>query len=179
MLKSIYTNGGFWIGRYEASAGASSSDAPLSQSGKTAQKLTCSNAQIAATKVATSDTGMTSSLMFGLQWDLVCKFLEGSTEWKNAENEPSWYIKTDSTSWGVYTGQNGPKNTGASGYKRMNIYDFAGNQWELTLEHATVYSNYPCATRGGSYDFSGSDYPASFRGNNLTSLTLGFRVSLY
>ena len=178
MLKSVYTNGGFWIGRYEASAGASSSDAPLSQSGKTAQTLTCSNAQIAATKVSTSDTGMTSSLMFGLQWDLVCKFLEGSTEWPT-EHEASWYIKTDSTTWGNYSGQGGLKDTGTSGYKRMNIYDFAGNQWEWTLEHATSNSSYPCARRGGSYSNSGSDNPASFRDYNLTSNTLGFRVSLY
>ena len=178
MLKSVYTNGGFWIGRYEASAGATSSAAPLSQSGKTAQTLTCSNAQIAATKVATSDTGMASSLMFGLQWDLVCKFLEGSSEWQNREDAIS-KIKYDSTKWGVYTGQNGPKNTGASGYKRMNIYDFAGNLWEWTLEHATSGSNYPCAQRGGNYNNSGSDYPASYRVGVNTNYTNGFRVSLY
>ncbi len=178
MLKSVYTNGGFWIGRYEASAGASSSDAPLSQSGKTAQTLTCSNAQIAVAKVATSDTGMTSSLMFGLQWDLVCKFLEGSSEWQNREDAIS-KIKDDSTKWGVYTGQNGPKATGASGYKRMNIYDFAGNQWEWTLEHATSRSDSPCAIRGGGYGGSGSDNPASCRTYGSTSNTFGFRVSLY
>ena len=185
MLKSVYTNGGFWIGRYEGSNGGTNV-APLSQPNQTAQTLTCSNAQIAVARVATSDTAntgtnvYTSSLMFGVQWDLVCKFLEGSAEWKNAENEPSWYIKTDSTSWGVYTGQNGPKATGESGYKRMNIYDFAGNQWEWTLEHATSYSNIPCARRGGYYYNSGSDIPASVRGYGNTSSSFnGFRVSLY
>lgn len=181
MLKSIYTNGGFWIGRYEASSGT---NAPLSQSGKTAQTLTCSNAQIAAARVAANDAGntgtnvYTSSLMFGVQWDLVCKFLEGSSEWPSG-NTPSHFIKEDSTTWGVYTGQNGPKNTGASGYKRMNIYDFAGNQYEWTLEHATSNSLVPCAGRGGLYYNSGSDFPASSRGNSSTSTTAGFRVSLY
>ena len=183
MLKSVYTNGGFWIGRYEASSGGTNA-APLSQYGKSAQTLTCSNAQIVAAKVATSDTGntgtnvYTSSLMFGVQWDLVCKFLEGSTEWPN-EHEPSWYIKTDSTSWGIYTGQNGPKNTGSSGYKRRNIYDFAGNQWELTLEHANYRSDCPCADRGGNYNGSGSGVPASCRISQFTSFKDGFRVSLY
>ena len=33
----------------------------------------------------------------------------------------------------------------------MNIYDFAGNGWEWTLEHATSFSSIPCASRGGSY----------------------------
>ena len=183
MLKSVYTNGGFWIGRYEASDGGTNA-APLSQYDKVAQTLSCSNAQISAARVAANDAGntgtnvYTSSLMFGVQWDLVCKFLEGSSEWQNREDAIS-KIKDDSTKWGVYSGQNGPKNTGTSGYKRMNIYDFAGNQWEWTLEHATSNSNYPCALRGGGYDSSGSDYPASFRYGFNTSNPNGFRVSLY
>lgn len=184
MLKSVYTNGGFWIGRYEGSAGASSGDAPLSQPNKTTQTLFCSNAQIAAAKVATTDTGntgtntYTSSLMFGVQWDLVCKFLEGSTEWAEG-NTPTYYIKSDSSSWGNYSGQGGLKNTGASGYKRMNIYDFAGNQWEWTLEHATSRSVNPRASRGGSYDISGSRGPASCRNSGGESSFHGFRVALY
>ena len=187
MLKSVYTNGGFWIGRYEASDGGTNA-APLSQYDKTVQTLTYSDAQIATERVATSDTGntgtkaYTSSLMFGVQWDLVCKFLEGSNEWQNAEHEPSWYIKTDSSSWGnckPTTGSGSVKNTGSStDYKRMNIYDFAGNQWEWTLEHATSNSNFPRAARGGSYGASGSDYPASYR-NDLSFHSIGFRVTLY
>ena len=180
MLKSVYTNGGFWIGRYEASSGT----APLSQPNKATQTLTCSNAQITAAKVATTDTGntgtntYTSSLMFGVQWDLVCKFLEESTEWAEG-NTPTYYIKSDSSSWGNYSGQGGLKNTGASGYKRMNIYDFAGNQWEWTLEHATSDSRIPCAERGGGYDRSGSYRPASSRNHDLASSNVGFRVTLY
>ena len=187
MLKSVYTNGGFWIGRYEGSSGATSSDAPLSQPNKATQTLTCSNAQIAAAKVATTDTGntgtntYTSSLMFGVQWDLVCKFLEGSTEWP-AEYEASWYIKTDSSSWGNYAPDSDyhKKLTGSStDYRRMNIFDFAGNEFEWTLEHATSDSDFPCALRGGNYGFSGSNYPASYRYSSSTSSSSGFRVSLY
>ena len=183
MLKSVYTNGGFWIGRYEGSNGGTNV-APLSQPGKNVQKLTCSNAQQAAARVATSDTGntgtnaYTSSLMFGLQWDLVCKFLEGSSEWPSG-NTPSHFIKEDSTTWGIY-GVSSVAQTGSStDYRRMNIYDFAGNQWEWTLEHATSNSVQPCAERGGGYYCSGSVYPASCRCYNNTSDTFGFRVSLY
>lgn len=188
MLKSVYTNGGFWIGRYEGSSGATSSDAPLSQPNKATQTLTCSNAQIAAAKVATTDTGntgtntYTSSLMFGVQWDLVCKFLEGSTEWP-AEHEASWYIKTDSSSWGNYAPDSDydTKLTGSStDYRRMNIFDFAGNEFEWTLEHATSDdSRSPCARRGGSYNGSGSDGPASCRDSGIATSDFGFRVSLY
>ncbi len=173
MLKSVYTNGGFWIGRYEAS---SNSTAPLSQKEKTPQvNTTCSNAQMQAAKVATSDTtnnenskNYTSSLMFGIQWDLVCKFLEGSSVWSNnTEAEKIAYINSDSSSWGNYrpdSGSGSQKNTGSSTtYRRRNIYDFAGNVWEWTLEHATSNTNYPCSYRGGNYDLTGSDSPASYR----------------
>ena len=183
MLKSVYTNGGFWIGRYEASSGGTNV-APLSQPGKNVQTLTCSNAQIAAARIATSDTGTnvyTSSLMFGVQWDLVCKFLEGSTEWPSG-NTPSNYIKADSSSWGNYkptSGSGSVKSTGSStDYKRRNIFDFAGNQWECTLEHATSYSFFRCALRGGNYNDSGSDSPASCRSSGIAG-NHGFRVSLY
>ena len=186
MLKSVYTNGGFWIGRYEASYGGTNA-APLSQYNKDVQRPLFSFAQNAATIVATSDVGntgtnaYTSSLMFGVQWDLVCKFLEGSTEWE-AEHEPSWYIRTDSSSWGNYkptSGSGSEKKTGISGYKRRNIYDFAGNFSEWTLEHATSDSSKPSATRGGIYLASGLDYPASYRGNGGTNTYATYRVSLY
>ena len=187
MLKSVYENGGFWIGRYEAS---SNSTAPLSQKGKTPQaNITCSNAQIQAAKVATSDTtnnenskNYTSSLMFGIQWDLVCKFLEGSSVWSNnTEAEKIAYINSDSSSWGNYkpdSGSGSQKNTGSSTtYRRRNIYDFAGNVWEWTLEHATSYTFTPCSYRGGNYSTAGSDYPASYRNDGDAYGSNGHRLS--
>ena len=50
----------------------------------------------------------------------------------------------------------------------MNIYDFAGNEWEWTLEKASD-TNGPCANRGGGYDDGGSDFPASYRYGDTTS----------
>ena len=182
MLKSVYTNGGFWIGRYEAGidtkrttrVAPASSPIPISQKNKNPYTYVyCSDAQILAEKVATSDTtnnagseNYTSSLMFGIQWDLVCKFLEGSSVWSNnTEAEKIAYINSDSSSWGNYKPDSGSrKNTGSSTtYRRRNIYDFAGNVWEWTLEHVTSDSYHPCSGRGGIYGSTGSDYPASYR----------------
>ena len=72
--------------------------------------------------------------------------------------------------------------TGATEYtNKMNIYDFAGNANEWTLEKTTDSSN-PCAYRGGSYGSKGSIVPASSRSIGSTTYidsTFGFRVSLY
>ena len=86
MLKSVYTNGGFWIGRYEA--GLEEGKNPrteytaLTASDKAVVKpnmypynyVTRDEAQILATRM--SYAGCTSSLMFGIQWDLILKYLE-------------------------------------------------------------------------------------------------------
>ena len=54
--------------------------------------------------------------------------------------------------------------TGASeDTKKMNIYDFAGNVYEWTLEKR-IDDNSPCAIRGGSYVYGGSGGAASNRG---------------
>jgi len=63
----------------------------------------------------------------------------------------------------------------------MNIYNFASNEGEWTLEK-TSNSNYPCAYRGGDYGDTGSGLPASYRSDYITtsaSSHFGFRPALY
>ena len=225
MLSSIYTNKGFYIGRYEAGIEGSDTDTSkaryerteiTSSSPKAVSKqnmipynyVTCSDAQQLANGMSTGNK--TSSLMYGIQWDLVCKFLEVKGNWDTTENTAQDYIIGDSTSWGnhyestftinstkakKYNSSNkscdditGEKSedmlltTGASEQnKKMNIYDFAGNEWEWTLECAPD-TDYPCSTRGGSYSNYSINYPASSRDNFSTTYSyddIGLRVSLY
>ena len=217
MLKSVYTYGGFWIGRYEAGIDGSITDltkarithttVTIGTSSKAiSQKdaipynfVYCSEAQMLANEM-TPDSNYRSSLMFGIQWDLVCKFLEVKSNLTTAD------INSDSGSWGNYSniarkitssrakqssnngmtwtsisGQKESKNimlsTGASDdTNRLNIYDFAGNEWEWTLEKSS--ESLPCSGRGGSCgnttngfvtsarneaDVEGNDNYASFR----------------
>ena len=155
----------------------------------------------------TPNSNYTSSLMFGIQWDLVCQYLEVKGKLKTAN------INSDSSTWGNYsnvtriissdkakqstddgntwTAITGTKpassvllTTGASEEtNKMNIYDFAGNEYEWTLEHATSDSRVPCACRGGVYYITGSNYPASYRNDvsttNSYSSYIGFRPALY
>ena len=220
MLKSVYDYGGFWIGRYEAGIEGSIEDVSKARTEHTditigtspkaiSQKdaipynwVYCNEAQ-ALSKEMTPDSTHISSLIFGIQWDLICKFLEvkgGLTTADINSNSESWGIysnvttkitskkaKKEGNPWTIITGIK-PANsilltTGASDTtKKMNIYDFAGNEWEWTLEHATYDSNYPCSYRGGSYYNTGSEAPCSYRNNynpTYNNNNISFRASLF
>ena len=207
MLKSVYKNGGFYVGKYETgiesgpkTSGSSSTEPTeipvIKQNAYPYNYVTCSQAQTLASNMESGNH--TSSLMFGVQWDLVLKYLE-------TKGTSQVDLKTDSTSWGNYynnlwnitnanskyaildtdtyelgdwtSGAYGAKgsskeillSTGASDdFSKQGIYDLAGNVWEWTLEY-TSRSSVPCAGRGGNYDDSGSDYPAAYRSYNDTT----------
>ena len=146
-----------------------------------------------------------TSLMFGVQWDLVLKYLE-------TKGTAQADLKTNSTSWGNYvnnlwnitnanskyapngsgwtSGAYGAKDsnryillsTGASDtFSKQGIYDLAGNVLEWTLEYSSN-SSVPCVYRGGSYNNDGSGTPAAVRSNNGTTYYgsfIGFRASLF
>ena len=222
MLSSVYENGGFYVGKYETGIADSEPDViDTTVEARTAETqaiedytpviqanaypynfVTCAQAQTLASGMVSG--GHTTSLLFGVQWDLVLKYLEtkgvsqdllnsDSTSWGNYANNTTYNItntkaKNYVSSWadGAY-GQKASAtgvllSTGAdSSFSKQGIYDIAGNVSEWTLEY-TSYSVVPCASRGGDYLSDGGFYPASRRGNNSTTLAsriYGFRVSLY
>jgi hypothetical protein len=155
MINSVYTNGGFWIQRYE--------DGTVN--------ITCGNAQVKASGYA-PDEEKTSSLLFGIQWDLVCRYLDGKDGLTTA------MINSDSSSWGNYN--NNSLTAKSNETKKMNIYDFAGNLYEWTLEKAAG-SPYLWACRGGNSTGAGSSNPASYRATDSSngSAFLSFRATFY
>ena len=105
MLKSVYTNGGFWIGRYEAgiSDGIPRTEhIDIRDSDKFVIKpnmipynyVTRDEAQELAKKMNYEDC--TSSLIFGVQWDLMLKYIE------NKNNTVKEKLTVDSTFIGNY-----------------------------------------------------------------------------
>ena len=210
MLKSVYENGGFYIGKYEVG----SFDEPVTSDNNTRKAviqqgaypynwIRCSQAQELSESLAVG--GKTSSLMFGIQWDLVLVYLEES-------GVPENDLKVNSSSWGNYNnvsfditrgkystnrgtnytdvpveGYTKPESsvlltTGTTEINsKMNIYDLAGNVYEWTLEKSTDNGN-PCTYRGGSCYVDGSSCPASYRNNGSAFLGydyVGFRPALY
>lgn len=229
MLKSVYNYGGFWIGRYETGIEGSVTDitkvrnshSDLGTGKAIIQKnaipynyIYCSEAQTLANNLMQNDNYI-SSLMFGIQWDLVCKYLEEETDLTEKD------INFDSSKWGNYSDAKienikmGKYNvldsktyklgtwsnidnpltkentgdykwifigTGISEYtNRKNIYDFAGNAWEWTLEKSSNDES-PCVSRGGYFYYVGNDGPASYRGAsgvNGSDYHFSFRATFY
>ena len=206
MLKSVYQNGGFYIGKYETGienapkTDGDENTAPteipvIKQNAYPYNYVTCSQAQTLASKMESGN--YISSLMFGVQWDLVLKYLEtkgtaqadlktDSTSWGNYSNN-LWNITNENSKYAIlntsnYTldwtsGAYGVKgsskeillSTGASEtFSKQGIYDIAGNVYEWTLEYTSDSSN-PCAKRGGGYHRNGSNTPAAYRDYNLTT----------
>ena len=224
MLKSVYQNGGFYIGKYETGienapkTDGDENTAPtetpvIKQNAYPYSYVTCSQAQTLASNMESGNH--TSSLMFGVQWDLVLKYLE-------TKGTSQMDLKTDSTSWGNYknnawnitnlnskyaicdeklenfdwtSGAYGIKDsdtmvllsTGASDdFSKQGIYDFAGNVFELTLEHANLISRAvirnSCVIRGGCFGFDGREFTVSIRYEifeDWVNPVIGFRVSLF
>ena len=223
MLKSVYENGGFYVGRYEAgiienrtSESATNSDGKYTIEGMPVPVtkadaypytyVTRTQAQNLASNVNSGTK--TSSLMFGVQWDLVLAFMHNkgniadstltsnSTTIGNYKNN-LWTIKNAnakySTDYGrTFTACPNPfkkdadskilLTTGAdSSFSVQNIYDIAGNVYEWTLEK-TDRGSLPCAQRGGDFYDTGSGSPAAKRNNFYTFSTdysIGFRVTLW
>lgn len=112
MLKSVYQNGGFYIGKYETgiedapktsgdASKAPTETAVIKQNAYPYNNVTCSQAQTLASGMESGE--YTSSLMFGVQWDLVLKYLETKAVEQGTEQATiQSALNSDSTSWGNY-----------------------------------------------------------------------------
>ena len=170
MLKSVYQNGGFWIGRYEAgiaenrTAKGEATVTPVSKADQYPYTyVTRTQAHVLAKKVNSGN--YTSSLMFGVQWDLVMKFLET----KGVSQDD---LRSDSTSWGNYCNSTFTLNRGkyaqytGSALTTWNNYtqDLENCVQSSVKQSATSYSNSILLTTGASdatkrmniYDLAGN-----------------------
>ena len=216
MLSSIYKNNGFWISQYEAGIEeertnvSSSLPTPISKEGAYPYNyIKLQDAQEVANKLmqnylldnqsTKTEDVTTSSLMFGIQWNLVMKFIEtngpkdysdiskNSASWGNYSNasfdiskgknfKNSWYDTNNE-----YTKEENDNillTTGATDRNSvLNIYDLAGNLSEITLEKS---ENNKGVCRGGSYIDEGTqsvDEHQEINGEEANNI--GFRIAIY
>ena len=173
--------GGFYIGRYEAgipegdTSPSNKIGIPVSKKDATVwTNIDYTNSKASAESMISNEYVQTG-LLTGKAWDTVCHWIKSDDELK------------DSRTYGNYINSLAPANEN-SGTKRTagfnenwkvkNIYDLAGNVWEWTSE---AYSSISIS-RGGSYDYGGSDFPVSCRDRDSASGAngvTGFRLRLY
>lgn len=211
MLASVKKYGGFYIGRYEAGGTTQRQGTSLLTVAPQIEEnqypynyVTREQAQTIAEKLVIS--GRTSSLMYGIQWDAILRFIAtnstatsitvaqgGSAAWGNyattafsiSDMSKKKYT-TDGKNWITVanskpTDSNWLLTTGASTRNRiLNIYDLAGNVAEYTLEKYANTTN--SVYRGGSCADNGASMPASARENrDMTNVVynIGFRVTIW
>ena len=178
-LDSVNKYGGYYIGRYEAGDGttstkrtSSTSDTNTLVSKKGAyvyNYITNDSAKSLSSGMYSRNGAVTSQLITGAGWDRALNWIIETGE-QTEEN-----VLFNSSSWGNYNNSTGnaatnagPGNmnftTGRSEYwKANNIYDLAGNTWEWTQE---TYQSTGSVNRGGNYNNEGDNNPAGNRNNN-------------
>ena len=161
MSDSIKKYNGFYIGRYELTANGEKTGASLTSQNWYNLYKACQN-------VVTGKENVKSTMIYGVQWDAVCDWLEQS----------GFNTDTDSSSWGNYNSGSKIDTGSNSTYEANGIFDLAGNCREWTQEaNSTSYR----IRRGGYYN-SGSNSPASDRNGGSPSGSYSYyssRATLY
>ena len=189
-VDSVRNNGGYYIGRYEASYGSGDSVAnykPLSKVSTGTPRTSSSTAltqgmlwnnvtQLDAAKISrnmygeSDNVGVESDLVNSYAWDTTIVFIQemGITNYANKTSVNSSLA-----------------NTGTIGDEVCNIHDMASNCWEWSTEYSSSTVSFssratPCVTRGG-YCYDGNLYVDSRFCNQAPyeDFYLSFRVSLY
>ena len=160
MLKSVYENGGFWVGRYEAGIENESDVRTSNREGIATvpslipvikqnmypyNHVTRTQAKVLAEKIGGEN--YISSLMFGIQWDLILKFIEEETV-ENAKEEDKEKTRTNI------------KNalTSTSYYNNKYIGNYQDNLWNITNDKVKYSKGFKISFTSCPYKKSYSEY---------------------
>ena len=168
---SVATNGGYYIGRYEArtATARSTKDNALTQiTEKGAENVYNWVTQLQAAQLSQNmynSDKFTSDLMNSYAWDTATVFIQNC-------GTNSKYSRQTSLNTSLV-------QTGTTEDIQCNIYDMASNIREWTTETSDNSSN-PCVSRGGSYRRN-SYYTSDRYGDNISGVIdfFGFRPLLY
>lgn len=177
LVSSIIKNKGFYIGRYES--GNLSKEKVVSKpevediGNKTWYKM-----YIAQKNIYGEDSNVKTHMIWGSQWDQILIWMKDI--FNINYNVIPFYI-LDSTDMGVYENNRNMIYNGKTGrFKTKNIYDFAGNVWERTMEASGMTNR---VNRGGSAYEKAWEKPVRYRDNSYTPNdsfdNIGSRLTLY
>ena len=175
---SVATNGGYYIGRYEArtaTARSAKTDALTQITEKGTENVYNYVKQIQAAQLSQNmynSDKFTSDLMNSYAWDTAIVFIQNC----GTNNKYSRQNSLNTTL--LQTGTNSLTDTSKIDVQ-CNIYDMASNIQEWTTETSND-SSYPCVVRGGVYNIS-YNYTSGRNGSSTSSSSAitGFRPLLY
>ena len=175
---SVATNGGYYIGRYEARTATvrnAAGNALTQITEKGTENVYNYVTQLQAAQLSQNmynSDKFTSDLMNSYAWDTAIVFIQNC-------GTNSKYSRQNSLNTSLsQTGTNSLTDTSKTDVQ-CNIYDMASNIWEWTTETSNDSSN-PCVYRGGGYNSSNcySSIRDSYYTSNST-IGRGFRPLLY
>ena len=193
MKRSVSSNKGFYVGRYEAGKGEN--DTVIIKQGadiwnniiwgNDMTNLSGGAAEKAEEMYQDNKFNVKSSLIYGAQWDAILTWIDSKLKTGTCDVENSFVA--NSTGKGNYNEVNNTNSwkgnvavAGASkNYEIKNIYDLAGNVYEWTMESSSTNLR---IIRGGGYDTTGERGTASYRDGHTVTYkdnSIGFRVALY
>ncbi len=150
---SVATNGGYYIGRYEARTNiirTSNNDTLTKVTEKSNDNIYTFVTQSQASELSKDmyqNENFTSDLINSYAWDTAILYIQNSTEEKS-------YAKQTSLNSGSIA-NNGTNNLNDNNKidVKCNIYDMSSNVYEWNTE-TSLYENNYCVYRGGSFDFN-------------------------
>ena len=145
MSDSIKKYNGFYIGRYELTANGEKTGASLTSQNWYNLYKACQN-------VVTGKENVKSTMIYGVQWDAVCDWLEQS----------GFDTDSNSSSWGNYSSGSKIDTGSDTTYEANGIFDLAGNCYEWTQEACSTNGR---VRRGGYCNNAWPNIPASDRVN--------------
>ena len=177
MIDSVKTYGGFYIGRYET-GNLSQTKAVVQKNNEDINNQTWYTMYKLCKTIKANDN-VATSMIWGCQWDATLRWMQTSTNTEIAyfplisDGKGNYKGTQESTNTAIPTGSN-------SNYAVNNIYDMAGNVWDLTIEANDTTRRVP---RGCDYNNTAYDRSASYRRlsctPNCSDSTYGCRSTLY
>ena len=189
MKTSVETNNGFYVARFEASEGTGSKaeSKPGVEPwryiawGNSMTEIGTEGAVAKSQNMYTDKNtyGVTSTLIYGAQWDAIMNWLDPKYSTATAEDPCDANSIVVKSEYGNHSGD--IANSGAyEDDKLKNIYDLCGNLYEWTME---ARSSDGRVDRGGVFNHSGSENPVSYRSSYSPFYdgprNVGFRPALY
>ena len=184
IVKSIASQKGFWVARYELSystkgeskRGKAVATAEDTNTNQWYGLYTACQGMYPSSEI----TGMKSSMIYGSEWDQIMIWMK---DVKNTQDNTKYYI-LDSSYMGNYNtetgGTGGPQVTGyLEKYSVKKVFDLGGNLNDWTTE---AYDALNRVLRGNRYGSNGSSSPASRRYILIPTITYSFssaRSALY